>query len=482
MRFEATPSTQVNRMRLEEKLPKGIFTQETLSVLIHNLLADFCKTNLVRRSSDKELGSNKLELMAKESILMIKFFYQSFGLVLLLMITLLLNWTFVFRRVISGLVLIFDVPIYSGTKSDKVKLENYLLSRRFDLDTSNKIIVLSGRTPLKLKRFSSPLKNFYCLMLLLSLLDRRYRFEYTVLLIKRTWQSILWIKIFPRHYRYLVLLLLEEPIGKVLTSSKKIDAIVTTNSQYLRQHAIFQVSHTRKSPRSIMIWYSENSIPKKLTGQAIGFDYSHFREMQVKEHFVWTEHFATFLRQFVNGAVSAVGEIILPARAYKTYTKEKIDVLILDVTPRSKAAKSTFYSADRTVKFLQDIESVVEKVALSRPISVALKPKRPFGPNDDPKYILMVKNFAAKNPRVKFTLLNPKIELSSLLDSTSVVVGIPYTSALLICNQKETARFYYMGDTQFEASEMYQSIPIIRDLEALYERVAKSIGVKYGPE
>jgi polysaccharide biosynthesis PFTS motif protein len=263
--------------------------------------------------------------------------------------------------------------------------------------------------------------------------------------------------------------LLEIPVSTVVVRENMLDWVATTNSDYLRQHSVFYLASKTSLP-TYMFWYSENSFPKLFGQNFDAFDYEQFRNISVKEHFVWTQDFADFLKNYSVSKITCVGSILFYPRPERIESTKDIDVLIFDVTPFATATKRDFYNYERCTGFLDALLNFQQRL-LGREIRVALKPKRTFSSIHDSRYLFNLVNIESKPHN--WDLVNPTANLYSLISRARLVVGIPFTSAVLIARELGVQSCYFLDCDDDELPEFFNGVPVIRNLDDLEDLFLK---------
>lgn len=260
-------------------------------------------------------------------------------------------------------------------------------------------------------------------------------------------------------------ILLEIPVSMVAIKKDMFDWIATTNSSYVIQHSIFHYAQ-ETNVETYMFWYSENSSPTIFGRHFDNFDYDYFRDIAVKEHFVWTPEFAKFLETFTSSRITHVGSILFyPRDMLQERNRSKdIDLLIFDVTPFANVKITDFYNFGRCMRFLECIQSLQERL-IYRPLKIAMKSKRLLSPVHDARYINALARLQSDSNGWNF--IHPSVNLYSLISRSKLVIGIPFTSAVLIAKELGVPCCYFLASDEVALSASFSGIPVVQNLDVL---------------
>jgi polysaccharide biosynthesis PFTS motif protein len=216
-----------------------------------------------------------------------------------------------------------------------------------------------------------------------------------------------------------------------------------------------------------MIWYSTNSVPilKQSENQTrylpkeLSTDCDH--------HFVWDQYQAEeFAHQGIFKTEVKGSMIFVPrSRQEVRLQSEHKSVVIFDVTPFRPSIG--YYSGETCEANLRMIIQACEEASslLDDPISIWLKPKRKYSNRSDADYITLVKELS-KSCRVR--LLNPKANLYDVMNLSSAVISVPFTSpAILAREAKLPSVFAAIEDAEWLIPKEHHGLPVIRNQRAL---------------
>ena len=247
---------------------------------------------------------------------------------------------------------------------------------------------------------------------------------------------------------------IDEPLWRRYTDqSRFVNPInlVTTQSHFLRLPYAFYIEGKDRVVRS-MLWYSTNSIPIQNRRTQAMFDPNHFKIENIDNHFVWTTEQKKFLMRLNPYAdVTVVGSILfMPIKS--TNAKSLIanmDIAIFDVIPFNGLGVETFYSNQIMIDFMQDIVGSLKSNKKTKYSRILLKPKRNYskksrgGVSHSIQYMDFISNLQQNN---LIEVLRADINLYELVRSVSLVVGIPFTSPVIVAKELKVPCIYYVPE------------------------------------
>lgn len=367
--------------------------------------------------------------------------------------------------------LVFALPNDCSSRRSAEDLSEFFLEERIPIRKDTTIIVQNNKInllPLKFKHLKLVFRTELFLISRMGLTSRLSVLSSCLHNYVLMWQKGKMATALRLSYRQL---LLEIPVSTVAIRGNMLDWVATTNSSYLKQHSIFYLASKTSLP-SYMFWYSENSFPKLFGGEFGMFDYEQFRDIAVKEHFVWTQEFANFLKKFSTSKITCVGSILFYPRRIDSNVTKDIDVLVFDVTPFANATKQDFYNYERCTRFLDSLLRFQQRLTSSK-IVVAIKIKRTFSPLHDARYISKL-NKCNTDPNY-WRLVNPNMNLYTLIAKSRLVVGIPFTSAVLIAKELGVPCCYLMDSEICDFPKTFNDVRIIQKLDDLEDLFLKCL-------
>lgn len=385
-----------------------------------------------------------------------KGYLQILGFTALVILCLLFLWTPFSRK--SRLNIIFAIPESVNSQANANDLLLFLSESRIPIP-KNAINVVQNR------RLNVPWRNkknlkyvFRIEIFIISRLGIKSRLKYFLNYIKR-------LLLLPGYLKWNKCLLLciqqyliEIPILREVEDKQLIASVSTTNSTYIRQHASFYLLFNHNIPL-YMFWYSENSHPKMFGGGPETFDYQNFNDIYVKEHLVWTKEFSHFIQQFTKEPVTPIGSIMFyPNYADKKAAKE-IDYLVFDVTPYANSSEHDFYSVKTCITFIESLREIFDQHP-TKDLRISIKQKRELNTKHSPEYRDMLKSLHwRKEPA--------NANLYSLISSAKCVIGIPFTSAVLIASELKVPCYYFVNSNQFDLPDSFNNVAVVKTTHSL---------------
>ena len=199
-----------------------------------------------------------------------------------------------------------------------------------------------------------------------------------------------------------------------------------------------------KGSSIIFYFYSINvEMPKKNTGYP-PVNYG-LTSMTWPKYLVWDNYLADFVRRVI-GTKKADIDIVGPIW-FETSNEEIPDmnqpyVAIFDVIPRREskyrllAMDSNLYSVKVSHSFLDDISDLVKKYNHF----LYLKRKRDIGSAAHPVYRSFVTQLADEN---RIILLSSKMSVNKIIESSSAVISMPFTSTAVIAKEMGKPSVFY---------------------------------------
>jgi polysaccharide biosynthesis PFTS motif protein len=248
---------------------------------------------------------------------------------------------------------------------------------------------------------------------------------------------------------------IDEPLWRIyLQSTQNINPInvVTTQSQFLRLPYAFYTGSTGRIVRS-MLWYSTNSIAIQNIGTQAKFDPDHFRLENIDNHFVWTtEHKKSLIRHNPNAEVLVVGSILfIPSQStIRNNGSTNTDIVIFDVTPFNGHKVEVFYSSEILIDFIQDITDVLSLYNKTKSSRILLKPKREYRRKLRGGFSLSIQYMDLLSKLQKSNIievLRADVNLYDLVGQSKLVIGIPFTSPVILAKELKVPSVYYVPES-----------------------------------
>ena len=251
--------------------------------------------------------------------------------------------------------------------------------------------------------------------------------------------------------------------------------LITTNTSFSKPPTPFLLGKGKESSlRRVMFWYSANIKP--IETAYINFaQETKFTNLNsfIDEHLAWTLDQKKFLEAKGLHNVKAVGSIIFRPRIRKNNQLKDIDIAYFDVTPIE--SPNTYYTYTNCANVLIDIIEARNNLQLSlnRPIEIYLKPKRNYMKFHSKSYIELLAGLA-KSGEIK--ILPTAEDLYKTISKSNYVVGIPFTSPVLIAQEMGIPCAFYAGNLHnLEIRSIENSIPVLKSIEDLTKELRKSI-------
>jgi polysaccharide biosynthesis PFTS motif protein len=264
-------------------------------------------------------------------------------------------------------------------------------------------------------------------------------------------------------------IVIDEPVWRHYLKETGRTNIVTTQSHFLRLPYPFYIDAIDQISKS-MLWYSTNStaIENKKTGAV--FDPEHYRLDYIDTHYVWTVEHKKYLAKYNPSAqIIVVGSILFKPKKEieKSSEIETNLIVIFDVTPFNGLDVEVFYTREILTDFIQDLVDSFRSNENMMSAQILLKPKREyekklrgrFSPSGE--YLDFIDNLSQN--RV-IEVLRAETDLYQLVGKSSLVVGIPFTSPVILAREMNVPCFYYVPDSahNWEIGERQDGIAVIK--------------------
>ena len=432
--------------------------------IINDLHSKINSSNIAQNSDNLFEQYKKIQGLGLS--ILITYHLKIFTLVISIIFITLFCWRKPPRKKVS---LVFDIPVVLNSRNSVYDLESFLSESRIP-SRENSIFIVQNR---RLNNPRNNSKRVICVFSTDLFLIMRLDFIQRIHFLKALFKNMLLVlqkskskKYILRSYRQLIL---ETSVSEIVIDNSMIDFIYTTNSSYLKQNTVFYLA---KDLESFMFWYSENSFPKLSQANISSFDYDHFRGIKVSKHLVWTEEFATFLSRYVESPLEPIGSILFYPKPINNFSKVDIDVLVFDVTPQAKTLSVDFYSMQRCSDFLKSLIFLQEHL-LGGKLLFGIKPKRGFLNLHETNYVSLVKSLEKKLG--SWIVFNSSENLYSLISRSRVVVGIPFTSAILVAKELGKECCFFTESNHLDFPDQYNEIPIFTNSKSLEKFVLRGI-------
>ena len=235
-------------------------------------------------------------------------------------------------------------------------------------------------------------------------------------------------------------------------NKKLIKSIIFTNSN-MDYQPLWSSNYINRNFSTSMFWYSENSSPvvRDINDNKRYFNQYHpyLSLLNIDNHYVWTKSFANTLKKFTSFAnCFVIGPILWKNidRHLKLNPCEN-NILIFDVPVFSDefhdatGRRNEYYSYKNMKKFILDIIDCKNNFnRLSNTKLILKSKKRGASPFFDKKYQIFLKKLQTEN---KIEIIDPKLDMQHLIQNSSLVICVPFTSPLILANHLRRNCIYY---------------------------------------
>jgi polysaccharide biosynthesis PFTS motif protein len=257
--------------------------------------------------------------------------------------------------------------------------------------------------------------------------------------------------------------------------------LVTTQSQLLAPTSAFYLCNQADAHKS-MIWYSANnvSLHKIEPGKSRETRKLDPRADLIDLHFVWTSEQANSfdLKNYQRTSIKPVGSLLFYKPTENSIIRSKCykKTTIFDVTPFAGEYDDTFYSLEIMESFIKDICASHSDIFDN--FNLRLKPKRDYIKaknlnifhNQD--YVQLLDTYQKAK---MLTLLPADSNLYEVISMSDIVIGIPFTSPVLIAKELNIPCFYYAPDqaAMWDLPLTHEDIPVLRGYNNLQQAIEK---------
>jgi polysaccharide biosynthesis PFTS motif protein len=252
--------------------------------------------------------------------------------------------------------------------------------------------------------------------------------------------------------------------------------IITTNSSFnkLPQPFLLDVSKENKCHK-VMFWYSANIKPIETSSLILAEESQslHLNSM-IDEHLVWNITQKKFLEAKGLHNVKSVGSIVFrPRRSQNNLTKD-IDIAYFDVTPFESS--NDYYTYQNCSDVLLGVIEARIKLqhSLGIPLNIFVKPKRHYSRLHSKRYIKLLADLS-KNGTI--SIIPSTVNLYKTISNSKFVVGIPFTSPVLIAQEIGVPCVFYAGSSKdtFDIRSTENGIPVLRSVDELTSEFRRNI-------
>jgi hypothetical protein len=217
--------------------------------------------------------------------------------------------------------------------------------------------------------------------------------------------------------------------------------IVTTQSKLELLPAPFYVQNSNRT----MVWYSNNCLPFNKIGHKPIDPEVAVNSGFIDHHYVWSDSHREFLaHRYPNSEITVVGPITFKtSKIDAPHQQEPKGILYFDVIPFDNLEFETFYTSKMCREAIIDLADVAEELG----VRLYLKPKRPYLLGQGAKiqhsesYVKLLYKLESQK---LVTLLDSRVEIAGAILSSHVVIGLPFTSPVLVSSQLKRPSIYYV--------------------------------------
>ena len=349
----------------------------------------------------------------------------------------------------------------------------FFSQERFGLGASRRILVESKN--LVYKRRLGKLNVTFDISLRLFM--DYANFQDKIKILKNITCKFVFVVLNLRKNSYLVLaskeFIFDETVIDVLSSSLKIDKIITTISSLNYQPYIFEASMSKG--KRFMLWYSVNSIPveyKKPQGAVWALDTDVYKFMKVDCHWVWNQNHKTYLSTLTKSSIEVKGSMVFYPNN-KFISRKNYDIVVFDVTPTTGViSNNSIYQFDLLSKFILDILEVSQAVSVlsNKPLKVSLKPKRVNNKHHDARYLLLLNQLKHEH---KIEILDTYCNLYDVISSSKLIISYPFTGPAVIGKELMVPSMYYLPEDILLSGKKVHGLPFLQNKDALKIYVSK---------
>lgn len=234
--------------------------------------------------------------------------------------------------------------------------------------------------------------------------------------------------------------------------------ILTTQSTMHMLPVSFRITNSKFNRK--MLWYSTNSQPiMKRNAVVEKPNFSKNLNSNVDLHFVWDLNSRNHLKSNGISRISIVGSILFVKQETISVSKKGLNLVYFDVTPFENG--NTYYTEKRMIENLCSLIEVVEKLSLERGevINLLIKPKRETKGSHSRAYIEQLDSFERYG---RIQILRPETNLYGLIANADVVIGIPFTSPVVVGREMGIkSAFMDVHKDEFLLPETHNEFPVL---------------------
>lgn len=262
------------------------------------------------------------------------------------------------------------------------------------------------------------------------------------------------IKLFYRYFKLILQIPELSLLGRDLAYSfaiysfdqaKKIDSVIFTNSNFLRQPIW---SQTLRNGFSCMVWNSQNFKPILYKYDLRASDVPGVRWIRVDEHLVWTVAFSDYLQSLGLSNIKKIDPVLWYLPKIKSVNNDSIKITVFDISPYSDETAFFYgevpnYNGPKNLSlFIHDVVNLRARLQniFSIPVLLILKSKRGYKSAYDLAYFEHLKDLEEKG---MITLEHHRENMYSLISGSDVSIVYPFSSPAYVADYVGVPSIYY---------------------------------------
>lgn len=270
-------------------------------------------------------------------------------------------------------------------------------------------------------------------------------------------------------------------VAVALNRDGRLKDVILTNSNYFSQPLWFWALPHR-AYGSHIVWYSQNNYPISYVDEETAVPIPNLRHVQADVQWVWSEGFKDFLQDICpQCSYRVVGPVVwhLPTEE-KGATSGCLKIVLFDVTPISQKTElklgllRNFYTEKIISRFILDVVEAVQIVGQRKgtKIEVVLKHKRGHANIHSSEYIETISKLTNAGA---ITLVAPASNLYDLINESSQVIAIPYSSPVYIGREVGKDAIWYDPTETLHWKLGTPEISLVQGREQLIVRLMKTL-------
>jgi len=369
--------------------------------------------------------------------------------IILLFIYVLLIFKINYKNKYAKVILVYSLTKDQAYKDYSLKsLSDFLTSKRFLLDP-NALVWVEIRKPI----LNQSYKNLHSTIdIPIKIYADKFSLKEKVVSLFEICNRLIIMFTLIKSNNYPFLVMKEYVFDEVVYKKIKpvqVSKILTTQSHLAYQPIIFELESM--SGKRVMLWYSSNSIPgiyRNLDLERYEVNDSVYTYLEIDEHWVWTKEHSKFLSKVTGKKILIKRSMMFYSPSLSNSKDKTIDILVFDVTPSSSrnVSRNSIYTDEDMIKFINEIVNarkiIMNKNSLN--LSIYIKHKRKYSKLKSIRYM---KYIYSLEKRGLIKTVNPTENLYDLIKKTRVVIGIPFTSPVIIAHELKVPSVFYSSSS-----------------------------------